>query len=160
MIYDSEIFGELKNDGIDLFIDLPINQKARNDFKFLCSQSNFLVKNNVNNYAISKDGKIIGDFFPVGYNVKNRSVAIPEKFIDVEKEDLYIAVVCYENEEVKDVFVFKAREFKHMGGKLSSLFSMFKHSSKVNQYAVVLGDGEKQKLKQSSFGVALSEYTK
>lgn len=160
MIYDSEIFGELKNDGADLFIDLPINQKARNDFKFLCSRSNFLVKNNVNNYAISKDGKMIGDFFPVGYNVKNRSVVIPEKFIDVEKEDLYISVVCYENEEVKDVFVFKAREFKHLGGKLSSLFSMFKYSSKHKQYAIVLGDGEKQKLKQSSFGVALSEYTK
>ena len=160
MIYDADYFGNVKNDDGMTFIDLPINQKARNDFKFLCSQSNFLVKNNVNNYAVSKDGKMIGDFFPVGYDVKNRSVVIPEKFIDVEKEDLFITVVCYESGEVKDVFVFKAREFKHMGGKISSLFSMFKYSAKHKQYAVVLGDGEKQKLKQSSFGVALSEYTK
>jgi len=156
MIIDSEYFDNVKaDDSLHSFIDLPINQKARNDFKFLCNSSNFLVKNNVNNYAVSKDGKMIGDFFPVGYDVKNKSVAIPEKYIETEKENLFISVVCYDNNEVKDVFVFKSQEFKHTG-----LFSMFKYSPKVKQYAVVLGDGENKKLKQSSFGVALSEFTK
>lgn len=154
MIIESDYFDNVKDDeSLHGFLDLAINQKARNDFKYLCNHTNFLVKNNVNYYTLSKGDKVIGDFFPIGYNLKNKSVNIPESYIDVNNGKLFVAIVCYDNEEVKDVMVFKANDFKSTG-----IFSIFKYSDKVKQYAIVLGDLSNKKLKQNSFGVALSDY--
>ena len=155
MIIESDYFDNVKDDeSLHGFLDLAINQKARNDFKYLCNHTNFLVKNNVNYYTLQKGDKIIGDFFPIGYNVKNKTANFPDAYIDVNNSSLYVAVVCYESDEVKDVLVFKASDFKNTG-----IFSLFKHSDKVKQYAVVLSDLNNKKLKQNSFGVALSAYS-
>lgn len=154
MIIESDYFDNVKDDeSLHGFLDLAINQKARNDFKYLCNHTNYLVKNNVNYYTLSNGDKVIGDFFPIGYNVEKNSASFPDKYIDVNNHKLFVAVVCYENDAVKDVMVFKASDFKSTG-----IFSIFKHSDKAKQYAVVLGDLSNKKLKQNSFGIALSEY--
>lgn len=154
-IFDNDYFDSVKEDeSLHGFLDLAINQKAREDFKYLCNHTNFLVKNNVNNYTLSKGQKVVGDFFPIGYNVKDKAVRFPESYLDVNNEKLRVAVVCYEGNDVKDVLVFKASDFKHTG-----LFSMFKYLDKAKQYGVILGDLSNKKLKQNSFGVALSEYS-
>lgn len=155
MIIEKDYFENVKDDeSLQGFLDLAINQKAREDFKYLCNHTNFLVKNNVNFYTLSKGGKVVGDFFPIGYNIKNKVVNFPGSYIDINNEKLSVAVVCYENNEVKDVLVFKMKEFKHTG-----LFNMFKYSEKAKQYSIALGDLNNKKLKQNSFGVALSEYS-
>lgn len=131
------------------FLSAPINTKAKDDFKFLCSRAGYMALNNVNylDVRVLSDKKI-GDFFIIGHNADDKVAYFPQPYIDVNLANLYVAVVYYENGTVSDVYCFKASGFKKTG-----IFSMFK--KKDDWFSIVMP--AKDKLKEYSFGYVIKK---
>ncbi len=136
------------------FLDLPLNQKARLDFKYLCGTTGYTTFNNLNYQTVktadSKE-KYIGEFLVIGYNVESEIVKFPQDLLNLESENHFLAVVCYENNSVADILIFKAEEFK----KFRLLPSIFKDLKDEKAFGVKLGGLDNTKLKQYSFGYVL-----
>ncbi|MDD2226994.1 MAG: hypothetical protein PHH71_00210 [Clostridia bacterium] len=139
----------------DGFLDSAINQQAEKDFKYLCSQTNYSIfdslKGNFTLRTSDSKGRTIGEFLIIGHDTSTNIVKFPKNLIDVEKPNSYVAVVCYKNDKVLDVFVFDVANFKKVG-----LISMFKSYNKTNEYGIALNINS-QKTKQYSFGYVLSK---
>ena len=134
------------------FFDNPIHIKAKKDFQFLCAQTGYAALNNINYVSVKTiiADKYVGEFLPLGYNTKSKSLNFPKAIFNADKPDNQVAVVAYNAyDEVIDVFLFAAEMFKKGG-----LFSIVK-SNKDDTYTVHVGDAVGSKLKQYSFGYVL-----
>jgi len=139
----------------DGFLDSAINQQAEKDFKYLCAQTNYStfdsLKGNFTLKTADSKAKNIGEFLVIGHDTSTSIAKFPKNLIDVEKPNSYVAVVCYKDDKVLDVFVFNVDNFKKVG-----LMSVFKSYNKTNEYGIALNMGS-QKIKQYSFGYVLSK---
>ena len=135
------------------FSDKEVNVLAKQDFKYLCSQTGYNALNNIDYIRVEQMNKKIIDVFVVGHDLSNKNIEIPGQYVDVEKEDLYVGVVYYENGKVKNICLFKAADFAKRG-----IFSMFKYNKGNNTYNINLPNEEK--LKQYSFGYVIKNISK
>ncbi|MDR0975418.1 MAG: hypothetical protein LBM01_00465 [Christensenellaceae bacterium] len=130
------------------FLDSPINKQAKQDFSFLCSQTNLAALANLNfiapKSAVEGVGSL-GDFLPLGMEINDKRVEFPANLIDTASAEQYVAVVCYKDERPIDVLVFRAIEFAKTG-----LFSIFKNKNGL--CSIKIGDINSPKMKERSFG--------
>jgi len=133
------------------FLDNQLHQSAKNDFKYFCTRTLHSTFNNVNfQTVITGDSASLrlGDFLPLGADLKEGKVTFPKDLINIDDAEQFVAVVCYENGSVVDVYAFKTAEFKKTG-----MLSKFKEDAKRGTYTISLpGAG---KLKQYSLGYVL-----
>ena len=149
---DLEMMRDIIKEDPSEFYYFPINVQAREDFKYLCGETNFYVAFNVNYFTLSRTKKV-GDFLAVGYNTEKSSCEIPLKYIDVNAPDLYIAFVLYKGSNVQDVFVVPAAEFAS-----KKFFGPLKISKSDSSYKVSVKSTEK--MTKYSFGVVLNTLVK
>ena len=129
------------------FYDSEINQQAESDFKFLCGKIGYNALRNVNLLMVKQWERHLGDFAVIGHELtEGKTAKFPKEVLDSEAEEIYAAVVVYNNGNVVDIYCFKAVNFKKPG-----LFSMFKKTN--TEYGVDVGNPTK--LKQYSIGYVL-----
>jgi len=144
-----DIAGEIKEKD---FLEQDINLKAKEDFKFLCSQTGYVVYNNIHYLKVKTNeypGRDCGDFLVVGHDVgKSKKVVFPRDLLACLSPNVYVAVAAYESGRIRDVYLFQAAEFKKTG-----MFSIFKYDKNDDAYEIHLpGEG---KLEKYSFGYVL-----
>ena len=145
---DLEMMRDIIKEDPSEFYYFPINVQARDDFKYLCGETNFYVAFNVNYFTLSRT-KNIGDFFVVGYNTEKSSCEVPQKYINVAASNLHVAFVLYKGSNVQDVYIVPAAEF---GGK--KFFGPLKISKTDTSYKVSIKSSDK--MHKYSFGVVLN----
>jgi len=149
-------FSALNNITKDLtqkdFLGSDINVRAKKDFAYLCNQTGYNCLNNVGYQSVkTADEKVksIGDFLIIGYDTAEKVASFPQKLLDPQRANTFVAVVVYKDDEVQDVLVFKASEF--IKPKLFSIYKVLKNGT----YAINIGGGLKESFKQYSFGYVL-----
>lgn len=150
---DIQVFKNLKDAKVDnSFLSSPINKKANTDFKYLCSQTGYSTLNNLNFLTLKTivQGRKVGEFLVIGHDLSDRMVKFPKDLIDLDKEDHYVAVVCYKDDKVVDVLVFNVASFKKVG-----LLSIFKDLKKEDAYGVSISSPSDKKMIQYTFGYVL-----
>ena len=128
-----------------------LKEKAVTDLRFLCSRLGLGLLNNVEYHALYDNAsKKLSDIYVTGYEKGTKNMAgIPDRLL---KDDMYIAVVSYDNGVVKDAYLFEGKNFTKKG-----FFSMFKHDKKVGMYTVDVSNDAK--LKEYSFGNVVEKIT-
>lgn len=137
------------------FLDIPLHQNAKRDFKYLCSETGYTTLNNLNFQTVKtadSKQKYIGEFLVLGYVDGDGTLLFPQNLISIEDPNQYVAVVGYKDDKVVEVLVFEATKFKTAG-----LLSIFKNFKKTNEYGIKIGNITNEKLKQYSFGYVLKK---
>ncbi|MCL2570203.1 MAG: hypothetical protein FWE16_03270 [Firmicutes bacterium] len=122
-----------------------IRKNAIKDLGFLCSRTGNSLLTNVNYHVIyDANSKKVCDLLVVGHDLAEKKAVFPNEHLKSD-DNLYVALVCYENEKVKDVYLIESKFFAKPG-----LFSIFGNDKKKGVCSVNLGN--RAKLEQHSFG--------
>lgn len=151
---DIDMITKLKNSFQEKsFFDDELHKKAQKDFVYLCAAAGYNTSYRNKRVVLLGAGRTteIGEFLVVGKTEKMSAVEFPAE-VDIENDKHFVAVIVYENDTVKDTFVFNATGFKKAG-----IFSMLKNNKKAGMLAVKIKNANSNKLKQYSFGYVLKK---
>lgn len=140
------------------FLDDPLHNKAKQDFKYLCNKSGYTTFNNLNYQSLKtadSENKYLGEFLVIGFNSEEQEVKFPKYLLPLEQPNYYVVVVAYKGHDVANIFVFGSDNFKNTG-----MFSMFKDLKKTSEFGISLKDVQSKKLEDYSFGYVLKNLSK
>jgi len=175
------------------FMHEPLNRQARIDFKEMCPafKTGYMAIDNMQFQRVKilkLDGEVeVGNFLPIGYEVKSGKVSFPAFLLDSAEKDKYVAVISYVDGKLVEGYIFKASNFKkteavekplpvyskvmwwhkfkrtcrRMGAWVCAIparFSMFQYDKETQRFIIKMPSG--MKLKQYSFGHALKSIQK
>lgn len=123
-------------------------KKAREDFQFVLSQSNFLAPNYLGYQSIVKNGVTLGYALAVPFNVEEKECTVPEHLVKKDDPKMYVAAVCYKGGRPVDVLMFN-----------SALFAKCKkpidHDKKKSQYVLHIKDIGHSSMQMHAFGYVI-----
>ena len=133
-------------EGVDSeLFDAQGGSQAVEDLRFLASRLSYGMLRNVNYYTFDAQGQKLFDVLVASHDLKDPVAKFSSRDLDFDREKLFVALVCYEDEKAKDVYLFPAKEFKKPG-----MLSMFARDKAKDVCKVKMSN--KAKLEQYSFG--------
>jgi len=120
-----------------------LKASAVGDLRFLCSRVGYGLLNNVDYLALhDSNSKKLADILVFGYEKGGVKISFPERLLNTDGK-MYAGVVLYDNNVVKDAYLFEGALFQKPG-----MFSIFKRKGGTCYVDV----SNETKLKEYSFG--------
>jgi len=120
-------------------------KKARDDFRYVLSQSNFITPTNLDYMGMQKNGVNHGMALPVPFNVEEHQCTVPGNLVKVDDPKMYVALVCYQGGKPIDLLVFRSELFAKSKKPI-------KFNKKTNQYLIKIKDIKHESMQQHAFG--------
>lgn len=120
-------------------------RKAREDFRFVLSQSNFLTPPHLDYQSMIKSGVTLGIALAVALNVEEKQCVVPANLVLKEDPKMYVAVVCYQGGKPVDLLMFNSAMF----AKAKKPIKFDKNS---NQYVLKIKDARHESMQKYAFG--------
>jgi hypothetical protein len=120
-------------------------RKARDDFRFVLSQSNFVAPNYLEYQSMVKNGVTVGYALAVPFNVEEKQCVIPVNLVKKDDPKMYVAAVCYQGGKPVDLLMFNAVLFAK--GK-----KPVKFDKKNNRYLLLIKDIKHDSMQKHAFG--------
>lgn len=148
---DVQLITDLKN------LDIPFNQqsvnrKAQDDFRYVATQLNLMVANDVDLLAVHLNGRKICEVLAVPLVSEKKVCQMPANLVKINDPKMYVAVVCYKDGKPVDVLMLESEMFAHQ-----RKFVGF--DKKANSYTVKIRDVGHASGQGYSFGSVISQLT-
>jgi len=134
--------------GSSKYQDRPDVKKAREDFRYVSSSSEFVVSNYLDYLRLSKNSVPMADFLVIPFDTQAKITRFPKSTISAASPKLYVAVVCYANGNPIDVLLFNSA----LLGK-----KPFKFDGKTGEFVLKIKDVKNKKIQNNSFGVMVTK---
>lgn len=120
-------------------------KKARDDFRFVLSQSNFVAPNYLEYQSMVKNGKQVGFALAIPFNVEEKQCTVPAGLVKKDDPNMYVAAVCYQGGKPVDLLMFNSAQFAK--GK-----KPVKFDKKNNRYLILIKDIKHDSMQKYAFG--------
>jgi len=120
-------------------------RKAKDDFRFVLSQSNFVAPNYLDYQSMVKNGVTLGYALAVPFNVDEKQCTIPANLIKKEDPKMFVAAVCYQGGKPVDLLMFNS-------GLFAKAKKPIKFNKKTNQYVLHIKDIKHAGMQKHAFG--------
>ena len=124
-------------------------KKAREDFRFVLSQSNFLAPNYLDYQSMVKSGVTLGYALALPFNIENKQFTVPGNLVKKDDPKMFVAAVCYEGGKPVDILMFNSALF-------AKAKKPIKYNKKTGEYVVLVKKGIKhESMQKHAFGVVI-----
>ena len=120
-------------------------RKARDDFRFVLSQSNFVTPSYLDYQSMVKNGVTVGYALAIPLNVEERQCTVPGNLIKKDDPKMFVAVVCYQGGKPIDLLMFNSVLFAK--GK-----KPIKFNKKTGEYVLFIKDIKHDSMQKHAFG--------
>ena len=120
-------------------------RKARDDFRFVLSQSNFVTPNYLDYQSMVKSGVTIGYALAVPFNVEEKQCTVPGNLVKKDDPKMFVAVVCYQGGKPVNLLMFNSAVF-------AKAKKPVKFNKKTNQYVLQIKDIKHDSIQKYAFG--------
>ena len=131
--------------------DLPQNVKAREDFRYICEQSNFTVTTNLNVYSLIKNSMKVAEVALTALDLKKGVTTIPAEYVNISDAKAFVGVVCYTDGTPVNVLLITSVLFAHPK-------KFVKLNKKKGEYIIKVKNLEKEYIKKHTFGVVVEQF--
>ena len=120
-------------------------RKAKDDFRFVLSQSNFVTPSYLDYQSMVKNGETKGYALAVPLNVEQRQCTVPANLVKKDDPKMFVAVVCYQGGKPVDLLMFNSVLF-------AKAKKPVKFNKKTNQYVLHIKDIKHDSMQKHAFG--------
>jgi len=126
---DAEQIKELKGD-VDVSDAV---KKAREDFRYVLSQSNYITPNYLDYQSIEKNGVTHGYALVLPFNTDDKELFVPAGLVKKDDPKMFVAAVCYQGGKPVDLLMFNSVLF-------AKTKKPVKYDKKRGEYVVKIKD--------------------
>ena len=128
-------------------------RKAETDFRYLCSQSNFFVSNNLGLLSMTKSGEKHGDALCLPFKTSDKMLRINKSQVKLDDPNMYVAIVCYIDGKPVDVLLINSAKFaESMEAKLFNFNKFITFDKKTEQFEVHIRNLNDAAVQKFAFG--------
>lgn len=123
-------------------------KKAREDFRFVLSQSNFLAPNYLDYQSMVKSGVTLGYALAIPLNVEQKQCTVPGHLVKKDDPKMFVAAVCYQGGKPIDLLMFNSVLF-------AKAKKPIKYNKKTGEYVLKIKDIKHASMQKHAFGYVI-----
>ena len=150
---------------------LPYNmrddvKKAMDDFRYLCTQSYYVVLANMGLLSVNKEQKQYANVLCIPFDVNKKSANFPKDQVKPDDPKMHVAIMCYSDGKVVDTLLIsgativkECRPLSKFGSFFTSLFggSDMIINEEGNEYVIKINNINHPGLRKYAFGYAIGQ---
>ena len=123
-------------------------KRAREDFQFVLSKSNYLAPSYIGYQSIVKSGVNLGYALAIPFNVEEKQCSVQANLVKTDDPKMYVAAVCYQGGKPVDMLMFNSAMFAKKAKPI-------KYDKKAGKYTLVIKDIKHANMQKHAFGYVI-----
>ena len=146
---DFQSIAQLKNEEIG-YTETEAVKQARQDFRYVCEQSNLFISTNIKLLALSRNNIKVADALPIPFDTAKKIARFPQNLVKLDDPKMFVAAVCYADGKPIDVLMLNSALFAHPK-------KFIKADNKMGEFILKIKDIKKEVIRQYGFGLVVQK---